>query len=80
MTLRVSKANTPAAQWDRDTFPYLYDLAKNHPEAGVHFLSMAAVLSSVYYILSPVLVFQRVDVIFIYSTFDLTSLLCDLDF
>lgn len=33
----VSLRDTPAAQWDRDTFPYLVDLARNHPESGIHF-------------------------------------------
>jgi hypothetical protein len=34
----VSAPGTPAEGWDRDTWPPFYDLAKNHPEAGVHFL------------------------------------------
>ncbi|RMZ85836.1 hypothetical protein DV737_g428, partial [Chaetothyriales sp. CBS 132003] len=33
----VSKRGTEAAQWDRDTWAPLADLAKNHPDAGVHF-------------------------------------------
>lgn len=34
---RVSVRNTPAAEWDRNTWPALLDLAENHPEAGIHF-------------------------------------------
>ncbi len=34
---RVSARGTPAEEWDRNTWPPLFDLAKNHPEAGVHF-------------------------------------------
>ncbi len=37
---RVSTKGTPAAEWDRNTWPALKDLAQNHPEAGVHFQSM----------------------------------------
>lgn len=37
LVLRVSLKDTTAAEWDRDTWPALYHLAKNHPEAGVHF-------------------------------------------
>lgn len=33
----VSQRDTAAAEWDRNTWPALYELAKNHPEAGVHF-------------------------------------------
>lgn len=35
--IRVSLTDTAAAQWDRDTWPFLEDLARNRPEAGVHF-------------------------------------------
>ncbi|KAH8803376.1 D-amino-acid oxidase [Xylogone sp. PMI_703] len=33
----VSIRGTPAAEWDRNTWAPLEDLARNHPEAGVHF-------------------------------------------
>ncbi|KAH0844426.1 hypothetical protein AYO21_00894 [Fonsecaea monophora] len=33
----VSAKGTPAEEWDRNTWQPLFDLAKNHPEAGVHF-------------------------------------------
>ncbi|KAJ5678947.1 D-amino-acid oxidase [Penicillium macrosclerotiorum] len=33
----VSVGGTEAAKWDEDTWGPLADLAKNHPEAGVHF-------------------------------------------
>ncbi|OKL55644.1 hypothetical protein UA08_09125 [Talaromyces atroroseus] len=33
----VSIGGTEAAKWDKDTWYPLADLAKNHPEAGVHF-------------------------------------------
>ncbi|KEF53179.1 D-amino-acid oxidase [Exophiala aquamarina CBS 119918] len=33
----VSERGTPAAKWDRDTWAPLEDLARNKPEAGVHF-------------------------------------------
>lgn len=35
--VRVSVGGTEAAQWDKDTWGPLADLARNHPEAGVHF-------------------------------------------
>lgn len=28
---------TPAQEWDKNTWAPLADLARNHPEAGVHF-------------------------------------------
>ena len=34
---RVSQEGTEAAEWDRNTWPELRNLAENHPEAGVHF-------------------------------------------
>lgn len=34
---RISEAGTEAAGWDKNTWPELENLAKNHPEAGVHF-------------------------------------------
>jgi hypothetical protein len=34
---RVSARGTEAQDWDRNTWPPLFDLAKNYPEAGVHF-------------------------------------------
>lgn len=34
---RVSVRGTQAAEWDKDTWAPLEDLARNHPEAGVHF-------------------------------------------
>lgn len=37
---RVSKKGSEAADWDRNTWPELQNLAKDHPEAGVHFQSM----------------------------------------
>lgn len=33
----VSVRGTPAAEWDKKTWPALQDLAQNHVEAGVHF-------------------------------------------
>ncbi|MCJ1383801.1 hypothetical protein MMC17_006915 [Xylographa soralifera] len=33
----VSIKGTDAAEWDKNTWPQLRDLAQNHPEAGVHF-------------------------------------------
>ena len=33
----VSVGGTEAAKWDKDTWGPLADLARNHPEAGVHF-------------------------------------------
>lgn len=33
----VSTRGTEAAEWDRNTWAPLEDLARNHPEAGVHF-------------------------------------------
>ena len=36
----VSVNGTEAAKWDADTWGPLADLAKNHPEAGVHFQGM----------------------------------------
>lgn len=33
----VSARDSPASQWDRNTWPALENLARNHPEAGVHF-------------------------------------------
>ena len=33
----VSVKGTKASEWDRDTWRPLEDLARNHPEAGVHF-------------------------------------------
>lgn len=40
MEYSVSLAGTQAAKWDKDTWEPLADLAKNHPEAGVHFQGM----------------------------------------
>ena len=37
----VSIKGTPAAEWDRNTWPVLDELARNHPEAGIHFQSKA---------------------------------------
>ena len=36
----VSVRGTEAAEWDKNTWPPLEDLAQNHPEAGVHFQGM----------------------------------------
>lgn len=33
----VSIRGTEAAEWDKNTWGPLEDLAQNHPEAGVHF-------------------------------------------
>ena len=38
----VSIKDTPAAEWDKNTWPVLDDLARNHPESGIHFQSKAA--------------------------------------
>ncbi|SLM39478.1 d-amino-acid oxidase [Lasallia pustulata] len=35
--LPVSAKGSKDAEWDRNTWPVLEDLAKNHPEAGIHF-------------------------------------------
>ncbi|MCJ1300564.1 hypothetical protein MMC08_003361 [Hypocenomyce scalaris] len=35
--LPVSEKGSKQAEWDRNTWPELEDLAKNHPEAGLHF-------------------------------------------
>ncbi|MCJ1397204.1 hypothetical protein MMC11_000396 [Xylographa trunciseda] len=35
----VSLGGTDAAEWDKNTWPYLRDLAQNHPDAGIHFQS-----------------------------------------
>ncbi|KAI4121378.1 MAG: hypothetical protein LQ347_006880, partial [Umbilicaria vellea] len=35
--LPVSEKGSKAAEWDRNTWPELEDLARNRPEAGVHF-------------------------------------------
>ncbi|KAL8966538.1 MAG: hypothetical protein Q9197_005923 [Variospora fuerteventurae] len=35
--IEISEAGTEAAGWDKNTWPELENLAKNHPEAGVHF-------------------------------------------
>ncbi len=37
MPPRVSAKGTPSEGWDRNTWAPLADLARNHPEAGVHF-------------------------------------------
>lgn len=34
---RVSSSGTEAAEWDKATWRPLEDLARNHPDAGVHF-------------------------------------------
>lgn len=36
---RFSKPNTPAQQYERDTWPELERLATESPEAGIHFQS-----------------------------------------
>ena len=35
--VRVSVRGSEAAEWDKNTWPPFEDLARNHPEAGVHF-------------------------------------------
>ena len=37
MLLSVSISGTEAAEWDKNTWGPLEDLARNHPDAGVHF-------------------------------------------
>ncbi|KAI4107684.1 MAG: hypothetical protein LQ339_002590 [Xanthoria mediterranea] len=37
----ISEAGTEAAEWDKTTWPELEDLARHHPEAGVHFQDTA---------------------------------------
>lgn len=37
---RVSRKGTEAAEWDKNTWPELKELATKHPESGVHFQSM----------------------------------------
>jgi hypothetical protein len=44
-TYRVSERGTAAARWDRDTWPHLERLARDHPEAGIHFQSNSDRLS-----------------------------------
>lgn len=44
LTSRVSQEGTEAAEWDRNTWPELRNLAENHPEAGVHFQGRSAEL------------------------------------
>ena len=39
-TTSVSIRGTKAAEWDRNTWAPLEDLAQNHPEAGIHFQGM----------------------------------------
>lgn len=34
---RVGKLGSPQGEWERATWPYLAELAKNHPDAGIHF-------------------------------------------
>lgn len=36
----VSLRGTQAAEWDKNTWAPLEELARNHPEAGVHFQGM----------------------------------------
>lgn len=36
----VSVRGTPAAEWDKNTWGPLEELARNHPDAGVHFQGM----------------------------------------
>jgi hypothetical protein len=38
---RVSFGGTEAAEWDKNTWGPLEELARNHPEAGVHFQGMS---------------------------------------
>ena len=33
----VSEEGSLAAEWDRNTWPELERLARDHPEAGIHF-------------------------------------------
>lgn len=35
--IRVSIRGTEAAEWDKNTWAPLEDLARNYPDAGVHF-------------------------------------------
>lgn len=35
--LSMSTRGTKAADWDKDTWAALEDLARNHPDAGIHF-------------------------------------------
>ncbi|KAL8692111.1 MAG: hypothetical protein Q9218_002807 [Villophora microphyllina] len=37
----ISEAGTEAAEWDKNTWPELETLARDHPEAGVHFQDTA---------------------------------------
>ncbi|KAL8726598.1 MAG: hypothetical protein Q9166_006633 [cf. Caloplaca sp. 2 TL-2023] len=37
----ISEAGTEAAEWDKETWPELEDLARHHPEAGIHFQDTA---------------------------------------
>jgi D-amino-acid oxidase len=38
----VSIKGSPAAEWDRNTWLVLDDLARNHPDSGIHFQRKAA--------------------------------------
>ena len=35
----TSTQGSRAGDWDRNTWLVLYDLARNHPESGIHFQS-----------------------------------------
>jgi D-amino-acid oxidase len=38
----VSTKGSPEAEWDRNTWLVLNDLARNHPDSGIHFQGKAA--------------------------------------
>lgn len=43
-TFSVSSENSREADWDATTFHYMWDLAKNVPEAGIHVQSKLAII------------------------------------
>lgn len=45
---RVSISGTDAAEWDKNTWSPLEDLARNHPGAGVHFQGIYGIPLSIH--------------------------------
>lgn len=45
---RVSISGTDAAEWDKNTWGPLEDLARNHPGAGVHFQGIYGISHSIH--------------------------------
>lgn len=38
---RFGKAGTPAAQYEKETWPFLKEITEKYPEAGIHFRGMS---------------------------------------